>query len=220
MTQLLALGAPYPVTKMGKGEVAGFLLEWAEERGLLAVSRGFADRVKLAVARQYKPDIELQEAVEWIDKIKDLGFVTVNSFVVDDGGQPRSIKITDMLIREQIERMGEEVGRQMFGEDFWVNQLIPDDDNWSFRFAIPSYERPDLCIVHDMRYDNEMVRVREVGGKAWLITNGQPAPEPPEGAHPSRLGIHANRYDVVITNNGSLEELRQIVFDTADKVLI
>jgi hypothetical protein len=74
--------------------------------------------------------------------------------------------------------------------------------------------------VHDMRYDNEMVRVREVGGKAWLITNGQPPQEPPEGAHPSRLGIHANRYDVVITNNGSLEELRQIVFDTADKVLI
>jgi hypothetical protein len=220
MTQLLALGAPYPVMGIGKGATASLLKEWGEDRGLNVVIRGFADRVKLAVARQYKPDINLQQSVQWIDKIKDLGQVNLSYWMVPvEGGQPRQTMIADLIIREQLENMGEE-GRNMWGESFWIDQLLPDDDNWTTRWLEEDGARIDLAIVHDMRYDNEMVRVREIGGKAWLITNGQPAPTPPEDAHPSRLGIHANRYDVIITNDGDLNKLRQTVFETADKVLI
>jgi len=215
---LVALGAPKPVMKQGKGAAAGYLIEWAQDKGLNVVSRGFADRVKLSVARLYKPEIELEEAVRWIDKIKDLGFVEVNSFIVGPDQKPQKVTLTDSLIREQLERMGDEVGRQLFGENFWIDQLLPDDDNWMFRFGQNSYIPIDLAIIHDMRYDNEMDRVRMNGGHAWLIAG--PNGQAPDDSHDSRKGIDPERYDLTITNDGSLDDLRKKVFETAERVLV
>lgn len=220
MTILLALGAPSPVMRQGKGEVAGFLIEWAQDKGLNVVSRGFADRVKLSVARLYKPEIELVEAVRWIDKIKDLGFVEVNSFIVGSDNKPQKVTLTDSLIREQLERMGQQVGREMFGESFWVDQLLPDDDNWMFRFGQSSYLPIDLAIVHDLRYDNEMDRVRNLGGHAWQVVGPNGGTEPTDDDHESRKGIDSERYDLTVHNDGSLEDLRKKVFETAERVLV
>jgi hypothetical protein len=201
--------------RQGKGAAAGYLIEWAQDKGLNVASRGFADRVKLCVARLYKPDAELTEAVKWIDKIKDLGFVEVNSFIVGPDQKPQKVTLTDSLIREQLERMGDQVGRQLFGENFWIDQLLPDDDNWMFRFSdMP----PDLAIIHDMRYDNEMDRVRANGGHAWLIVGS--SGQAPDDSHDSRRGIDPERYDVTIVNDGSLDDLRKKVFETAERVLV
>lgn len=58
--------------RAGSGKDTAFLAiqKWAEERGLVAVRQGFADKLKLSACRIFFPDCDLKFALEWSDKIK------------------------------------------------------------------------------------------------------------------------------------------------------
>lgn len=81
--------------------------------------------------------------------------------------------------------------------DIWVNKLFnqwTDDSFW---------------IIDDLRFANEMVRIRLEGGIIIYVQREQPNPEV--------TTISAEMADYVIVNDGSLEKLKQSVKEILEK---
>src|SRR5207244_2103841 len=47
-----------------------------------------------------------------------------------------------------------------FGDDFWVEQTLPDDD--------PAYTSK-LVVITDCRFPNEAERINDLGGEVWEV---------------------------------------------------
>lgn len=98
--------------------------------------------------------------------------------------------------RGLMQRMGTEVGREMFGEDFWVQQAfkqIPDGAN---------------VVFADVRYKNEAYAIESAGGEAWRIDrNGVVA----ANDHTSEHDLDGHEFEHHITNNGQIEDLHKTV---------
>ena len=58
-----------------------------------------------------------------------------------------------LTIREVLQRMGTEVGRNLFGDNFWVDQAMAVVDRYD---TIP--------VFTDVRFENEALAIRERGG--------------------------------------------------------
>jgi hypothetical protein len=114
-------------------------------------------------------------------------------FLVDVLGWD-SVKRDHPEARELLQRMGTEVGRNLFGQDFWVEQ------------ALAAIEREDgtQYVFTDCRFPNEAEAVRARGGRVWRIERpGVVA----VNAHPSETSLDDYRFDAVIANDGTLEAL-------------
>lgn len=74
------------------------------------------------------------------------------------GRQKRRV-IQSITIRVFLQRYGTEAHRDVFGDNFWVDAALPADTDHS----------DDLICVTDMRFPNEIKRVRELGGVVVLV---------------------------------------------------
>lgn len=107
-------------------------------------------------------------------------------------------------VRALLQRMGTEVGRNLFGQDFWVEQ------------AMAAIERADgtQYVFTDCRFPNEAEAVRARGGRVWRVTRpGVTA----VNAHPSETSLDTYRFDAVILNVGTLADLEETVLTQLDK---
>lgn len=103
-------------------------------------------------------------------------------------------------VRGLLQRFGTEVGREMFGEDFWVNAAID---------SIPDGSR---VVISDVRYPNEADAVKKLGGKVWRVVR------PGYGAandHASEHALNDYNFDYIIDNNASVGTL----YDSVDSKL-
>lgn len=69
--------------------------------------------------------------------------------------------ITHMTFRDFLKRFGTEMGRMVFGADFWIDLVLP--------YKEPSTAMADRwyrgnTVVTDARFENEMFRIRQLGG--------------------------------------------------------
>jgi len=95
-------------------------------------------------------------------------------------------------IRGLMQRLGTEVGREMFGENFWVEQTMK-------RVAGVSGD----CVVSDVRYPNEAQAIRDAGGLVIRIERiGVDAPN----GHSSEHALENFNYDLVLYNNSGVAE--------------
>lgn len=95
-------------------------------------------------------------------------------------------------IRGLMQRLGTEVGRQMFGEDFWVQQTMKRVSEVSGN-----------CVVSDVRYPNEAQAIRDAGGILIRIErNGVTAPND----HTSETALSSFEFDYVLRNDESIEQ--------------
>ena len=122
--------------------------------------------------------------------------------------------------REALQKMGTEVGRDVFHQDFWILQM----EN-RLRF------HDDPIVVTDVRFPNEIEWIRKVGGKVFEIQRGSTPPwykilsaTYPEKDKESRWSIMSD-YDVhfsewawvgctmdgKIKNDGTLEDLTSAI---------
>ena len=138
----------------GKDTAYGIIEEWAVKQNLTSARRAFADPLKWSFARIWFPDASLEEAIEWCDKIK------INS-VIDAGN---GVAVTG---RQALQHYGYEAHREIFGEEFWIDQVVPVK-NWRDKFSEHG-RLTDVCVVTDVRYENEAKRIREAGGALWKI---------------------------------------------------
>jgi hypothetical protein len=98
--------------------------------------------------------------------------------------------------RELLQRMGTEVGRELFGKNFWVNQ------------AIKTAKKYDKVVFSDCRYFNEARAIKHLGGQVWRISRpGVRA----ANDHGSEHDLDNYNFDLHIDNKTTVENLQKIV---------
>lgn len=109
------------------------------------------------------------------------------------------------LSPNQIFDFVEALAKQSFA-DFYVRRatrpvLLPTRE-------IPTIDTRSIVVIKDVRYENEASFVRKHGGRIWHLVrdNAQKV-----NAHSSELGIKIKDNDVVINNNGTLQQLTDAV---------
>lgn len=99
--------------------------------------------------------------------------------------------------RDLMQTLGTEWGRYRVHSDLWTT---------IWRAKVRSCAV--MVIADDVRFPNEAQAVRDVGGELWCIQSplGQPA-----GEHISEGQLGDEPFDVIINNNGTMEQLRTAV---------
>lgn len=103
--------------------------------------------------------------------------------------------------RDLLRTLGTEWGRELVRNDLWI---------WRARQRINEAKRigSGLVAVCDVRFKNELEFVKsEMGGVVWWIDR----PGTVAGGHVSDLSLTAEDCDLVIPNDGSLEQLQWAV---------
>lgn len=191
----------------GKDTACAYLKEWATRRGLRVERRGFADLLKLSAARCFFPTIDLLDARDWADAIK-----YENVFSIP----PDSHQISG---REFLQHYGTEAHRDIFGEDFWVDALLPLGYSergypkwWNGFLRDSDVSAPDIAVVSDVRFINEAERMRACGGRVWEIVR----PGDSADTHRSELPLSEDLVDGKLMNTSTLDEFRNTIFKLMD----
>jgi len=168
--------------QVGKDTVANHLVE---KYGFVKVS--FADPIREALYR-LDPRIRIDEfnGASLVSAVDHMGWEEVKRLSSD--------------ARELLQRLGTEVGREMFGDDFWANQgLLRAKEHKNVVFA-------------DTRYKNEANAIVKSGGQIWRIN--KPGSKP-VNSHTSEVDLDDYNFDWVIPNYVGVKEMLEVV----DKIM-
>lgn len=174
----------------GKDTGAGFLIQEGFER------KAFADKLRESLYR-LNPPVALEE----VDDQCNAGtfFVRVQQ-IVDRLGWDVA-KVTYLEIRELLQRFGTEVGRDLYGTNFWVdivmNSLNPDTN----------------YVITDVRFPNEADAVKAAGGVVVRIL--RPGVEAVNG-HSSDTSVDLITPDYYVFNDGTMEHFRGQILHIMD----
>lgn len=169
----------------GKDTVADFLVK---EYGFTKV--GFSDVMYDAVCGLW--GITKEEALAW----KQDGFVEI-----DPPQEEEYDHIVMRMVfswRTFLQRFGTEMGRNVFGEDFWVDQF-----NRKYLDLWDEELEAVRLVVRDVRFDNEAQNIVDFGGDIWQVHR----PGHESDGHPSEAGIDENFIRGDIMNDGTIDEL-------------
>ena len=95
-------------------------------------------------------------------------------------------------IRSLLQRLGTEAGRNVLGQNIWVDAL----------FNAPSNGR---IVISDVRFPNEATAIKLRGGLVWRVERPGYGPV---NTHSSETAIDDFDYDGVIVNDGDLGQLQ------------
>jgi hypothetical protein len=99
-------------------------------------------------------------------------------------------------VRGLLQRFGTEVGREMFGEDFWIN------------YALDSIPDGAKAVIADVRYPNEADAIKKLGGKVIRVQrNGVVA----ANEHLSENALNDYEFDSIIKNDADIHSLQSVV---------
>jgi hypothetical protein len=171
--------------RAGKDTVARFISEIHDGRVEVVA---FADLIKLSAARALKTcsdpdDVGIAAVRDWADQFKQ-GY---SLRIFDRVGN----QVGGMMGREFLQRYGTEAHRELFGDDFWVDQI-----DWE--------PNCDILVFTDVRFENEARAIRERGGEVWRIER----PSSRAGVHASERPLDPALVNRTIINNFDLEHLR------------
>lgn len=121
--------------------------------------------------------------------------------IIDQFGWDKA-KVTFPEIRSLLQRLGTEVGREILGENIWVEIALR---------KAAAVNGP--VVITDMRFPNEyeaidMARRTGTRAEAWRII--RPGTKP-VNAHPSETALDGHLFDVEIWNGNEIEDLEKIV---------
>lgn len=202
MTTPVLIGI-HGVKRAGKDTTAYFFTKLASESdpALSVARRGFADKAKWAFARQFFPDITMDAAITWIDKYKE----SSHRFVLESPKLP-SVHDVDVSFREALAQFCTEGARDIYGKDFWVDQLLPvrrGPFEWYGEF-----DHADLALISDLRFDNEAARISALDGYNIKIKRKDAedaviaeAAAKGRNVHLSELGLPDEMFDCIIDNS-------------------
>jgi hypothetical protein len=157
----------------GKNTAAEFISEWASRRDLTTRSRGFADKLKHSALTALGFQVTEQDAIVLADELKTLGEV---STIIPNQSVYYAIEG-----RKFLQLFGTEAHRDIFGDNFWVDALLPHGlsrfdqnvpawyDNFTYKVDENSYDYVDIACVTDVRFPNEAQRILNLGGQVWEI---------------------------------------------------
>lgn len=99
-------------------------------------------------------------------------------------------------VRELLQRLGTEAGREILGENIWIDTALGEFD----------YFKTNKIVVSDVRFDNEAEAIRRRCGVVVKIERPGFAPI---NNHASDAGISAELIDHIVTNDGSIDDLHK-----------
>lgn len=99
-------------------------------------------------------------------------------------------------VRGLLQRFGTEVGREMFGENFWVD------------YALNSIVDGTKVVISDVRYPNEVNAIKALGGKVYRVERDGVGPA---NSHASENGLDGYEFDGELQNNESVEWLYRLI---------
>lgn len=168
--------------RLGSGKDCAFerMCTLTEADGLF-VQHSFAAKLKQAVAALY--DVTVEDLEVWK---RDGGATTKIRFPHDTPTGFGSSR--PLTVREVLQRFGTEVGRNTFGQSFWVDQaMIP---------AELAREGGFVPVFTDCRFPNEAEAIIERGGEVWRIIGD----DEDTGGHASEQPLSADLISHVIDN--------------------
>lgn len=128
--------------------------------------------------------------------IRDIaGMVMTVGQVVDLSGWEEA-KVITPNIRGLMQRMGTEVGREMFGENFWVDAAIA---------RIPDGSK---VVFADVRFPNEADAIRALGGEVWRVERDGFGPA---NDHISEHALDDYKFDRTFENSDTVDLLYKLV---------
>ena len=168
--------------------------------GGLAVRRAFADNLKrlgaLALGYDYAK----------MDAFKEKGAIDV----FDDASASNSGDAISVVTgRQYLQNLG--VGaREVFGSNFWVDQVLPLDRArreliWCYHPEL--LELPKWAVVTDVRFPNEAQRVLDLGGEVWEVVR----PGLESDGHASEVPLPRDLVTRTIHNDGTIRDLLENV---------
>lgn len=169
--------------------------------GLSGVARSGKDTAAVYLEKEYG-----FQRVAFADKLKEIalvlnpyvpgvyaGYHTMQEMVEQYGWDELKDRSPDA--RRFLQVLGTEVGRNMFGEDCWVNLALYENG-----------KPKDGIVVSDVRFPNEAEAIRDIGGVVARIE--RPGAGLAGGAelHPSETALDNFTFDVYLPNKGSIED--------------
>lgn len=157
------------------------------------------------------------ERMAFADALKDgvANLLNISRAAVDDLKSDTEVPYAEVIFqygvnqysfswREFLQRFGTEMGRNTWGEDFWVDRILPLTlpNTWHWRRNV---------VITDARFVNELQRIHYFGG--WNVRILRPGLE--SDGHASEQEPPSQLIDITVDNNGTLAELRH----RADEVL-
>jgi hypothetical protein len=172
----------------GKDEAAKALIVGGWRRD------AFADRL-----RQFLYNLD-----PWVTVSPDVGVARLAK-LVDAYGWDRA-KRTFPEIRRLLQRTGTEAGRKVLGAQVWVDALMREFDPVN-----------EALVVTDCRFSNEADAIRKAGGVIVRVNRPGVGPKADPGGwvHESEVALDGYDFDVVIDNDGTVEDLHDRLLSTA-----
>jgi dephospho-CoA kinase len=143
----------------------------------------FADNIRKAIL---KLNPILSDGHRVSERVKELGWEPTKA-------------MTEM--RRLLQVFGTEVGREMFGEDFWVKQVFKQ---------IQEEEIYKNFVITDVRFPNEANFIKANGGEIWRINRGS---NKPINAHMSESALDDYKFDRIVSNESTIQELESEIFN-------
>lgn len=213
----------------GKGETGEAIKSIALDRVETAKTVGFADKLKLAAARALGfHDLDTEAAVALMDEAKEKWLFSVVKVLDTPEYNPVGIwtmgdAVRGFTGRQYLQWFGTEVGRDLFGDTFWIDQVLPnpmrarsralgtdvDEDTIIAYQAAHMHGNVDWLAITDIRFPNEAQRVLDCGGEVWRVVRdgmGQDG-----DVHASEIPLPDSVVTRTIHNNGTLSDLRRKV---------
>ena len=162
----------------GKDTIANHLIN---KYGFTRVA--FADPIREAVYK-LNPNINIAD-------MKGVSLATA----VDRLGW-EMVKVESEDARWLLQRMGTEVGREIFGENFWVDQ------------AMKKALQHKNVVITDVRYPNELQAILEHSGTVWRVIKDDTGAV---NRHASETALDDYQFEYIIFNNDTIESLYESV---------
>jgi hypothetical protein len=171
--------------RSGKDTVANHLVD---NFGFVKVS--FAEPMREALVR-LNPSISINGLhTELASAVRLMGWENLKSESPD--------------VRGLMQRFGTEIGREMFGENFWVD------------LALSSVKPGANVVIPDCRYPNEADAIKAAGGVVWRIDRKGVGPA---NEHDSERALDSYEFDRKLTNYETFDVLNRLVDDLVASVL-
>lgn len=170
--------------RSGKDTIAEKLVEMGYVRG------SFADAIREAVYK-LNPTVLISGVVEGKTNL-ELGVNSPISLqtLVDNKGWEKAKEHTD--VRRLLQVFGTEVGREMFGDNIWIDYLFD---------RLPDGAK---VVIPDVRYPNEADAILALGGALWRVERNGVGPV---NGHISDSAMDDYPFMNIVYNCGTIEEL-------------
>jgi hypothetical protein len=200
--------------RSGKGTVADFITDHYVGGEGVVYQVGFADKVKIMAARSLGFFEETpRECIALMDVAKEYWLLNASTI---------GCEIQEITGRQYLQNVGVEA-RKLFGDDFWVDQVLPrpsrrrprrgDERDATNQVLLQCrFEGVDCVAITDLRFENEAERVLALGGVVWRVNR----PECESDGHDSEQPLPDHLISLEIWNDGTLGQLETRVQDALE----